>query len=47
MKELTLEELIEVYDLLKEIVETLETKREENWLWKRNYKKNLMKFKKI
>lgn len=30
MKELTLEELIEVYDLLKEIVETLETKREEN-----------------
>jgi len=29
MEELTLEELLAIYDILKEITETLETKREE------------------
>ena len=29
MKELTLEELLEIYAILKEITETLQTKREE------------------
>ena len=47
MKELTLDELLEIYAILKEITETLEAKREEIWLWKKNYKKNLKIFKTI